>query len=672
MTWGLESERSTLELVVSCATFLLAFVLLASSFESRRRRIENLGKARAFVVLALRFLWLATLLFLYLEPTATRRIERPGAIATLLDDSASMTRPGKEGVVPINLAEELEESAALFAQTSRAPYAVTRLSERDPYAGKNVSPLLDALHEVPGRVFLFSDGIVNPDVKYADYDGERAAKVDVVLLGDAHESFNWRLENLQVARPVEKGDDAALNAQISLEGADRSRDARVELWNRVDDRVSTLIDAQSLTLDPESTVDYHASWNPQKEKTRGPYLLVVRDQSDAAQGDFESIRRSPPLQSDEFCTEDNAESFVITPNGKKTRVLLVDEFPRFEYRYLRETLRWLENIELKTTLLKADPESLSADPYNLSVDSLDRNALSRFDLIILGDLSPEALQGNLERIVDVVEKKGSKTSLWFVGPNRLARDPRWPLSPFARLAPGPPITPSQPDPRDSLCQDEFAVEPTVFAMRLYPFLDLREPAVLNYCFSAIEESGAAQVLLKARPLTNDSEPIPLLAVSSLGTNAVAWQGTDELWRLQTLEDKTVYRRFLLATIDYLCDPARREVALNASPNDSLDSGLKDPYAYYAPETSERILAAKEKRRTAATRSLLEKYAAASGGRVLDLRNIAKERALQEGKDFLQERIRDLESEEIVEKTPLLPRNALYPLAFALFILLFFL
>lgn len=672
MTWGMGCERSILELVVSCAAFLLAFVILAASFKSRLQRAEKPGKTRAFIAFALRFLWLATLLLLYLEPTATRRIERPRAIAALLDDSASMTRLGKEGVVPLNLAEELEENAALFAQASRVPYAATRLSERDPFAGKNASPLLDALRDVPERVFLFSDGVVNPDVKYADDDGERAAKVDVVLLGDAQESFNWRLENLQVARPVEKGDAASLDARITLEGADRSRDARVELWSRVNDRLSTLIDAQTLTLDPESTVDYRASWNPQKEKTRGDYLLVVRDQSDPAQGDFESIRRSPPLLSDEFCTEDNAESFTLTPNEKKTRVLLVDEFPRFEYRYLRETLRRLENIDLKTTLLKADPESLNVDPYNLPVDRLDRNALSHFDLILLGDLSPEALQGNLERIVDVVEKKGSKTSLWFVGPNRLARDPRWTLSPFARLAPGPPITPPQPDPRDSLCQDEFAVEPTPFAMRLYPFLDLREPAILNYCFSAIQESGAAQVLLQARPLTNGAEPIPLLAVSSLGTNAVAWQGTDELWRLQTLEDKTVYRRFLLATIDYLCDPERREGATDASSTESTGSDLTDPYAYYAPEASDRILAAKEKRRTAATRSPLEKYAAASGGRVLDLRNLEKERALQEGKDFLRERIRALEPEEIVEKAPLLPRDALYPLAFALFILLFFL
>ncbi|MGN0910246.1 MAG: hypothetical protein ACI4NV_02360, partial [Thermoguttaceae bacterium] len=159
---------------------------------------------------------------------------------------------------------------------------------------------------------------------------------------------------------------------------------------------------------------------------------------------------------------------------------------------------------------------------------------------------------------------------------------------------------------------------------------------------------------------------------SLGTNAVAWQGTDELWRLQTLEDKTVYRRFLLATIDYLCDPERREGATAASSTESTESDLTDPYVYYAPETSERILAAKEKRKTAATRNPLEKYAAASGGRVLDLRNLEKERALQEGKDFLRERIRALEPEEIVEKAPLLPRDALYPLAFALFILLFFL
>ena len=209
-------------------------------------------------------------------------------------------------------------------------------------------------------------------------------------------------------------------------------------------------------------------------------------------------------------------------------------------------------------------------------------------------------------------------------------------------------------------------------MRLYPFLELREPAILNYAFRAIEEYGAAQVLLQARPLTEDAEPIPLLTVASLGTNAVAWQGTDELWRLRTLEDKTVYRRFLLATIDYLCDPARRDVAEGAAASESTASALDDPFAYFAPDASERILAAKEKRRTAAQLEPLSEYATASGGRVLDLRNAPKERVRQQGKEFLQERIRDLDREEIVDKTSLLPRDALYPVAFILFILLFFL
>lgn len=672
MTWGLESERSPLELVVSCSTFLLTFALLASTFVARLRRGERLSKTRAVVGLAIRFLWLVALLLLYLEPTVTRRIERPVAVQTLLDDSASMTRRGQEGALPLDLGEELEKSAIQIAQASRVSLSATRLSQRDPYAGKNASRLLDALRDAPGRVFLFTDGVVNPDVKHVGLPAKRAGKIDVVLLGNTQEAFNWRLENLVVTRPEEKGKDASVAARITLEGADQPRDVRVELWGRVDDADPDLIDAQTLTVTPESTVDYRASWNPQKAKTPGAYLLVARDHTDDALGNFESIRRSPPLQSDEFGAEDNGESFTLTPNEKKTRVLLVDEYPRFEYRYLRETLRGIENIELKTTLLNADPESLSADPHNLSVDRLDRNALSRFDLIILGDLSLDALQGNLERIVDVVEKKSSKTSLWFAGANRLVRDSRRSLSSFARLAPGHPITPRQPDPRDSICQDEFVLEPTPFAMRLYPFLELREPAILNYAFRAIEEYGAAQVLLQARPLTEDAEPIPLLTVASLGTNAVAWQGTDELWRLRTLEDKTVYRRFLLATIDYLCDPARRDVAEGAAASESTASALDDPFAYFAPDASERILAAKEKRRTAAQLEPLSEYATASGGRVLDLRNAPKERVRQQGKEFLQERIRDLDREEIVDKTSLLPRDALYPVAFILFILLFFL
>ena len=74
MIWELGSERSTLELVASCATFLFAFVILASSFKSRRQRVEKNRKTRALLPLAIRCLWLATLLVLYLEPTITRPI----------------------------------------------------------------------------------------------------------------------------------------------------------------------------------------------------------------------------------------------------------------------------------------------------------------------------------------------------------------------------------------------------------------------------------------------------------------------------------------------------------------------------------------------------------------------------------------------------------------------
>lgn len=109
-------------------------------------------------------------------------------------------------------------------------------------------------------------------------------------------------------------------------------------------------------------------------------------------------------RSDETVKDNNSRTQRLKVIDAKIKVLLVDQSPRWEFRYLQAMLLRDRRVDLKCFLAEGDPGiSRTPDTPYLPAFPARRDELFKFDLIILGDVDPRVLnaqhQDNLNKFV---------------------------------------------------------------------------------------------------------------------------------------------------------------------------------------------------------------------------------------------------------------------------------
>ena len=105
---------------------------------------------------------------------------------------------------------------------------------------------------------------------------------------------------------------------------------------------------------------------------------------------------SVPEQADELKPADNnrLERKVFVREAKVIKVLYVEGYARYEYRFLKSLLeresekeKGNKTIDLKALLVDADPEYANEDKSAI-VDFPTREELNAYDVVIWGDIDP--------------------------------------------------------------------------------------------------------------------------------------------------------------------------------------------------------------------------------------------------------------------------------------------
>jgi uncharacterized membrane protein len=119
--------------------------------------------------------------------------------------------------------------------------------------------------------------------------------------------------------------------------------------------------------------------------------------------------------------ENNSKSFAIELVDRPLRVLYVDGYPRWEYRYVKNLLVREASIESSVMLLSADRDF--AQEGNQPITRMPRSPeeLARYDVVILGDVpgtffSPDQLEIMRSHVAD----RGAGL-LWIAGPRSTPR-----------------------------------------------------------------------------------------------------------------------------------------------------------------------------------------------------------------------------------------------------------
>lgn len=391
---------------------------------------QSLSTRARLTLVTLRFLSLCLLLAIVFRPVFIKRREevKPAEVLVLVDDSASMQRrdaySGDErlrekltelGGKPVaersrsELVRAALDSVLLprFASGGYQPRLYRFAENLEPLTGTAAlearghathvgDALQQALSAARGHhvtdVVILSDGRSNGGL--AALEAARAAAaaglpVHTVVVGDTRPERNVVVEIAEAPSSALDGDEVEVSVRVLARGVTGRPKARVVLVELGNER-------EGLGARPVAESEVELDESGQKV-----VLVAPPGTPDLRTNERRFRVEVPPLQ-DETLRDDNAVEFGVHITPEKIRVLFVDAYPRWEYRYLKNLLlRADANLEVQCYLLSATPdflqESTKGLPALTSVPTNRKDLLEHYDVIILGDVNPYAVSPDPSR-----------------------------------------------------------------------------------------------------------------------------------------------------------------------------------------------------------------------------------------------------------------------------------
>jgi len=258
------------------------------------------------------------------------------------------------------------------------------------------------------------------------------------------------------------------------------------------------------------------------------------------QGDFE-LEASIAPRSDEAVKDNNARSQRLRVVDAKIKVLMVEQSPRWEFRYLQVMLLRDRRIELDCFLVEGDPGIVRGEdsPY-IAQFPARKEELFKYDLVIFGDVDPRHMSGvNLDNLNELVSRFGG--ALVVVAGKRFTPN-AYRRTVLENLLPvefeGPSIEGAVEPPAEKPIRLELTS-----AGRASPMLRLSDSEEENaalwkqlppiYWVARVSRpKPAAEVLLVDPDPARESRfgKMPAMAVQQYGLGQVMYIGTDNTWR----------------------------------------------------------------------------------------------------------------------------------------------
>ncbi|MEY4810491.1 MAG: hypothetical protein RI986_829 [Planctomycetota bacterium] len=584
------------------AWLLVCVLALLVAWGSYRNVAISKGKRR--VLCWLRTLTIIFLVALFLGPLleVPQESVEPDSVIILADRSRSMEVADlsdslKEPKSRDAALRQLVSSDSPFAQIgsehrvawygfSDALTPLTRANDGSVAIGDAVGDqsllsrsIEQALSRSSGRqvsaVVLLTDGRTTdpPDRNLIRRLQAEGVTVSSVVLGADVAIGDTAIATVQAPKRAFSKDIVPVEAIIERRGPARARASRVEL---VDTATGTVLDFAELP----AGANMAGEAAPQRDTVQ----LVA---SPTTTGDARwEVRVSDSLVANtttdgqparDLLPVNNRRAVPITLVDRPMRVLYIDGYPRWEYRYLKNLLQREQTIESSVMLLSADREFAQEGNTPIARLPRTREEFERFDLIVIGDIPATFFTGEqlLEMKRAVAERGtglawigGSRSTprtwhgtsaeelLPFTGPYELER-----LSMPVNLSPTPLAArlgvlrladdPKSAFPAELLSVDEGWAQ-LEWAQRI-PIQSLK-PASEILAESAQEIEGGHA---------------PLVVAMRYGAGNVLYVATDEIWRWRNGRGETYPERFWVQLLRSLARPSlgigREEVRIAIEP-----------------------------------------------------------------------------------------------------------
>jgi hypothetical protein len=406
---------------------------------------------------------------------------------------------------------------------------------------------------------MLTDGVTTEGEdlpKVSKYAAQSGVPLFFVGLGDAHETRDLILHDLQVQEVVYVNDTVVFEVRLTGQGY---TDLQVPVRLYEKGKEDRPLAQETVRVDPHGRpVKVRLTYKPTEA---GEKVFVIK----------------VPVQTQDNESPDNnqLERRIEVREAKIHKVLYVEQYPRYEYRFIKALLeresteiRANKAIDLRVLLLEADPEYASEDRSALS-DFPTRAELNQFDVVILGDIDPRfgpRMNEHLKDVADFVRERGG--GLLMIAGERFA--PRvFKETPLKDVLPIDVTTSAIDEPPEPDRTEGYKPELTQIG-RMHPIFRFVPDEARNdeiwgklremfWWAEGYQPKRAAEVLavqpaVRATRIDGGGgldDRHPLVVQQFVGAGRSMFFGFNETWRWRFREDELFFNRFWVQVVRYL-------------------------------------------------------------------------------------------------------------------------
>ncbi len=402
-------------------------------------------------------------------------------------------------------------------------------------------------------VIAYTDGVitVGDDWQTAGREAARAGvPLYLVGLGDARDPPDLALADLKADDAVLKGDTLVFEARLTARGVG-GPNVRVPviLSERQGDKLVER-GRDTVAVDPTGKPTPVRLTTTPSEVGEKTYVIDVA-----------------PLPGEAEAGNNRLERVVLVTESKKLRVLYLDGYPRYEFRFLKSLLEresaaaGAKAVELNTVLADASPGYAEQDKSALRTLPT-RAELDAYDVVILGDLDPERLPRAAQLFQDLADFVKVRGGGLLVIAGTQATPRRLFATPLADLLP---VTASDATPAaEVLLVDGYRLKPTAYG-QTHPLFRLAADEAENtrvwaglkplfWSATGYKRKLSAEVLATHPTRAGEGaagELHPLVLQQFVGAGRVMFFGFDESWRWRFRAGEERYNQFWHQTVRVL-------------------------------------------------------------------------------------------------------------------------
>ncbi|MGC8623703.1 MAG: hypothetical protein ACP5VQ_00360 [Phycisphaerae bacterium] len=420
-----------------------------------------------------------------------------------------------------------------------------RLAVQKPHANATNVPgvLADIFNDLQGRpisaVLTYTDGrSTGPASMSLVHQLAKAGATPIlaVPIGQIHPPFALKIADAQAPRHAFVQDPVAVRAKVRITGATATQSTIIRLFAQTKEhRRGRELTSERITIHP-GTAQQNVSlmFHPSQPGTY--HLILVAD----------------PLPH-ELTHRGNTSRGVWTRVVRaKVRILYVEGYPRWEYRYLKNDLMREKTTLLSCLLLSAD--NRFAQEGNIPINRFpDTQAeMNRYDVLLLGDVNPDYFSAAQEKIIlRFVGRYGGGFGMIAgadYAPDAYRRTPLARLLPIIAGNPDNPMFAPPPNEPFELHLTAIGRQSMLFHFFKSRQKNLRQVADLPplYWFEPVAGLQPSATVLADLPSHRiDGRPAPLLVFGRYGAGRTMFSAIDDTWRWRYYHGAPLYKSYWL-------------------------------------------------------------------------------------------------------------------------------